>query len=45
MKTLDDRTLTEVSGGISATSIIGGIAVAIAFFASVIYGFFFSKEG
>lgn len=45
MKQLDDKTLNQINGGISATAIFGGIAIAIAFIASAIYGYFYPKEG
>lgn len=45
MKYLSIQELTQVNGGISATAIFGGIAIAIAFIASAIYGYFYPKEG
>ncbi len=45
MKNLSSEELMQVNGGISATAIFGGIAIAIAFIASAIYGYFYPKEG
>ena len=45
MKQLEEIELTQINGGISASAIFGGIAIAIAFIASAIYGFFYPKEG
>lgn len=45
MRELNDIELTKVNGGISAATIFGGIAIAIAFLASAIYGYFYPKEG
>lgn len=44
MKHLNDYELHNINGGISATGILGGIAIAITFIASVIYGYFYPKE-
>lgn len=45
MRHLDDTQLREINGGISATAIFGGIALALVFIASAIYGYFYPKEG
>ncbi len=45
MKQLNELELAKVNGGISASAILGGIAIAITFIASVIYGYFYPKEG
>lgn len=45
MKNLSSEELMQVNGGISAVAIFGGIAIAIAFIASAIYGYFYPKEG
>lgn len=45
MKQLNEIELAKVNGGISAAAIFGGIAIAIAFIASAIYGYFYPKEG
>ncbi len=45
MEYLSSKELTQINGGISATAIFGGIAIAIAFIASAIYGYFYPKEG
>ena len=45
MKYLSNNELAQINGGISATAIFGGIAIAIAFIASAIYGYFYPKEG
>ena len=45
MKKLSSEELMQVNGGISAAAIFGGIAIAIAFIASAIYGYFYPKEG
>ena len=38
MKYLKDNELNNIHGGISAIGILGGIAIAITFIASVVYG-------
>lgn len=45
MQHLTNKELAEINGGISAAAIFGGIAIAVAFIASVIYGYFYPKEG
>lgn len=45
MKHLNERELSKINGGISVGTILGGIAIAIAFIASAIYGYFYPKEG
>ncbi len=45
MKHLNNYELTKINGGISATAILGGIALAVTFIASIIYGYFYPKEG
>ena len=45
MKHLTDKELAQISGGISMAALFGGIAIAITFIASVIYGYFYPKEG
>lgn len=44
MKQLNDYELNNINGGISAMGILGGIAIAITFVASVIYGYLYPKE-
>ncbi len=44
MKYLKENELNNINGGISAIGILGGIAIAITFIASVVYGYFNPKE-